>query len=127
VRHPDDAVTARIVAEITEAASMAAAREGCESTIVQESLSASVGFDAGLRERLLGELPGVPVLATGAGHDAGVLASHVPTAMLFVRNPSGVSHSPAEHVEDRDAERGAEALADVLAGLLTTAPHTTAG
>ena len=127
VRHPDDAVTARIVAEITEAASMAAAREGCESTIVQESLSASVGFDAGLRERLLGELPGVPVLATGAGHDAGVLASHVPTAMLFVGNPSGVSHSPAEHVEDRDAERGAEALADVLAGLLTTAPHTTAG
>ncbi|MFN3339616.1 MAG: M20/M25/M40 family metallo-hydrolase, partial [Dietzia sp.] len=53
------------------------------------------------------------------GHDAGVLAAHVPTAMLFVRNPSGVSHSPQEYVEDADAERGAEALADVLADLLT--------
>ena len=29
----------------------------------------------------------------GAGHDAGVLGAHVPTAMLFVRNPTGVSHA----------------------------------
>jgi len=120
VRHPDDAVTARIVHEIAEAASMAAALEGCESTIVQESLSGSVDFDPVFRDRLLDELPGVPVLATGAGHDAGVLAAHVPTAMLFVRNPSGISHSPEEHVEDTDAERGAQALADVLADLLIT-------
>ncbi|MBC7308201.1 MAG: M20/M25/M40 family metallo-hydrolase, partial [Dietzia sp.] len=70
--------------------------------------------------RLRVDLPGVPVLPTGAGHDAGVLAAHVPTAMLFVRNPSGVSHSPAEHVEDADAESGAEALADVLTDLLTS-------
>jgi len=119
VRHPDDAVTARIVHEITEAASMAAALEGCGSTIVQESLSGSVDFDPRFRDRLLRGLPDVPVLATGAGHDAGVLAAHVPTAMLFVRNPSGVSHSPEEHVEDPDAEHGAQALADVLADLLT--------
>ena len=120
VRHPDDAVTARIVHEISEAASEAALLEGCGFSIVQESLSPSVDFDPALRDRLCGDLPGVPVLSTGAGHDAGVLAAHVPTAMLFVRNPSGVSHSPAEHVEDADAERGAEALADVLADLLTT-------
>ena len=56
---------------------------------------------------------------SGAGHDAGVLAAHVPSAMVFVRNPTGVSHSPEEHVEDADADRGAVALADVLAGLLT--------
>jgi N-carbamoyl-L-amino-acid hydrolase len=40
--------------------------------------------------------------------------------MLFVRNPTGVSHSPAEHVEDSDAESGAAALASVLERLLTT-------
>ena len=40
------------------------------------------------------------MLATGAGHDAGILAAAgVPAAMLFVRNPTGVSHSPAEHAE----------------------------
>ena len=46
-------------------------------------------------------LGGAPVLPTGAGHDAGVLSAHVPTAMLFVRNPTGVSHSPAEHADRR--------------------------
>jgi N-carbamoyl-L-amino-acid hydrolase len=38
--------------------------------------------------------------------------------MLFVRNPTGISHSPDELVEDWDAEAGALALADSLAGLL---------
>jgi N-carbamoyl-L-amino-acid hydrolase len=60
----------------------------------------------------------VPVLATGAGHDAGVLAqAGVPTAMLFVRNPTGVSHAPAEYAEPADCELGAVALAAVLADL----------
>jgi beta-ureidopropionase / N-carbamoyl-L-amino-acid hydrolase len=38
----------------------------------------------------------------------------VPTAMLFVRNPTGVSHAPAEHAELTDCLAGVEALADVL-------------
>ena len=41
----------------------------------------------------------IPVLPTAAGHDAGILSALVPTAMLFVRNPTGVSHSPEEHAE----------------------------
>jgi beta-ureidopropionase / N-carbamoyl-L-amino-acid hydrolase len=59
----------------------------------------------------------VPVLPTGAGHDAGILAARLPTAMLFVRNPSGVSHSPAEHAEAADCQAGVVALAAVLADL----------
>jgi beta-ureidopropionase / N-carbamoyl-L-amino-acid hydrolase len=35
--------------------------------------------------------------------------------MLFVRNPTGVSHSPAEHAEMADCNVGATALADVMA------------
>ncbi len=43
-----------------------------------------------------------PVIPTMAGHDAGVLsAAGLPSAMLFVRNPTGVSHSPDEHAGDR--------------------------
>jgi N-carbamoyl-L-amino-acid hydrolase len=57
------------------------------------------------------------VLATGAGHDAGVLAAELPTAMLFVRNPTGVSHAPAESAADADCRAGADALATVLADL----------
>ncbi|WP_041439996.1 allantoate amidohydrolase [Thermomonospora curvata] len=59
----------------------------------------------------------VPVLPTGAGHDAGVLAACLPTAMLFVRNPTGVSHAPAEHAAMDDCLAGVAALTAVLKNL----------
>jgi N-carbamoyl-L-amino-acid hydrolase len=84
----------------------------------QESYTPAVGFDAGLRDRISDVLDAAgvkaPVLPTGAGHDAGVLAARVPAAMLFVRNPTGVSHSPAEHADLADCEAGVRALALVL-------------
>ncbi|HYJ76865.1 MAG TPA: allantoate amidohydrolase [Kineosporiaceae bacterium] len=60
----------------------------------------------------------LPVLATGAGHDAGVLATAgVPAAMIFVRNPSGISHAPEEAVRPADTALGVRSLAAVLADL----------
>ncbi|GAT65528.1 allantoate amidohydrolase [Planomonospora sphaerica] len=57
----------------------------------------------------------VPVLPTGAGHDAGILAAAgVPSAMVFVRNPTGISHSPEEHAEASDCHLGVAALAATL-------------
>jgi N-carbamoyl-L-amino-acid hydrolase len=56
----------------------------------------------------------VPLLATAAGHDAGVLATRIPTGMLFVRNPTGVSHAPDESATDADCAAGVTALAGVL-------------
>jgi len=77
-----------------------------------------VDFDAPLRDRLAARLgPDTPVLPTGAGHDAGILSSVIPTAMLFVRNPTGVSHSPSEHAGEADCLAGTAALADVLEDL----------
>jgi beta-ureidopropionase / N-carbamoyl-L-amino-acid hydrolase len=118
VRHPEDAVTAAVVAEISRRAVELAAGEGCTVAVREESLSPTVDFDPALARRLSATLGGVPALATGAGHDAGVLAAHVPAAMLFTRNPTGVSHSPEESCTDEDAEAGSLALADVLADLL---------
>lgn len=117
-RHPDDATTAAVVRRITAEADRIAAEEGCSVRVAEESASGTVHFPAGLRDRLAGILPGAPVLDTGAGHDAGVLSARVETAMLFVRNPTGISHSPEEHVEADDAEAGATALADALQALL---------
>ena len=118
VRHPNDAVTAALVESIHLQARVIAAEEGCRVELREESLSPTVHFDPGLRKDLQLALPDAPVLDTGAGHDAGVLAALVPTAMVFVRNPSGVSHSPEEHVLDEDAETGAQTLADALLGLM---------
>jgi N-carbamoyl-L-amino-acid hydrolase len=90
---------------------------------VEESWTPSTEFDPALRDRLAMLLAGsdgtpAPVLPTGAGHDAGILAAAgVPTAMLFVRNPTGISHSPAEHAEPADCLAGVAALARAVRDL----------
>jgi N-carbamoyl-L-amino-acid hydrolase len=120
-RGPTGAQTREVVQEITAAARAAAAEEGCTVSVREESYGDTVQFDPQLRDRLASELGGpggaVPVLPTGAGHDAGILAARVPTAMLFVRNPTGISHAPEENAEPSDCVHGARALADVLATL----------
>lgn len=113
-----DADARSLVDEITARVREAAAAEGCEARITEESWSGQVVFDAGLRDRLAASLGGIPALPTGAGHDAGILSAHVPTAMLFVRNPSGVSHAPEEHATLEDCVEGVAALTQVLRGLL---------
>jgi N-carbamoyl-L-amino-acid hydrolase len=108
-----DAVVESVVKRATERAG----QDGTELVVTNESFSAEVAFDTSLAARLAALLGGAPILPTSAGHDAGVLSAHVPTAMLFVRNPTGISHSPAEHAEDADCEAGIVALARVLADL----------
>ncbi|TYB38234.1 allantoate amidohydrolase [Micromonospora sp. AP08] len=102
-----------LVEAVRAKAAERAKRDGTELTCTQESATPLVEFDGGLADRLA-TLLDAPVLPTGAGHDAGVLAAHLPTAMLFVRNPTGVSHSPAESASDADCAAGVAALARVL-------------
>ena len=109
-RADDEAVVRAVVDEVAAVAGV---------TPTEESWAPRVDLDAALRERaaaLVARRHGAaPVLATGAGHDAGILAAAgVPAAMLFVRNPTGVSHTPEEHAEPGDAAAGVAALADVL-------------
>ena len=92
------------------------ARSG--ALVTEESRTPQTPFDDALVTRLAGLLDDAPVMSTGAGHDAGILANAgVPAAMIFVRNPTGVSHSPAEWAELEDCRAGIAALATVLADL----------
>jgi beta-ureidopropionase / N-carbamoyl-L-amino-acid hydrolase len=85
------------------------------SIAVEESWTPQTTFDVTLAARLSGLLEDAPILATGAGHDAGILAAAgLSATMLFVRNPTGISHSPAEHAEREDCLRGVEALTRVM-------------
>lgn len=87
----------------------------------EESWTAPTRFDTSLVSRLTGILPHAPLLGTGAGHDAGILATHgIRSAMLFVRNPTGISHSPAEFADPDDCHRGVAALTAVVTDLCTS-------
>ncbi|HEY3482659.1 MAG TPA: allantoate amidohydrolase [Streptomyces sp.] len=118
VRAPGDEILAAVTEEIIKAADERAGRDGTRLRADRESHTPIVEFDDVLRNRLAGSLRqsfgAVPALPTGAGHDAGILAAAVPTAMLYVRNPTGVSHAPGEHADVRDCLAGVTALADVL-------------
>lgn len=121
VRAADGRTLEDTVDQILAAAGQESDANRVVMTSRQESFSPEVEFDAMLADRLAAVLAArgidAPSLPTGAGHDAGVLAARLPTAMLFVRNPTGISHSPAEHAEDGDCASGVIALAAVLRDL----------
>ncbi|MCE9614421.1 MAG: Zn-dependent hydrolase [Lentisphaerae bacterium] len=97
------------------------ARRGiCAEWAATESLAA-VPLDAGLCERLraaarqVGVDP-LPEAASGALHDAAILAPLLPTAMIFVASRDGISHNPAEFSRPEDVALGAEILAACVNG-----------
>ncbi len=112
----DDALAA-LVEAISGQASDRAGRDDTSLVVTAESVSSSVAFDPALAAAVAVDHEGGdwPIIATQAGHDAGILsAAGIPTAMLFVRNPTGVSHSPEEHASIADCLVGVSALADTL-------------
>lgn len=117
-RAADEQTLRELVAEIEAKARRHSDGEGISFDVFAESITPIVEFPSDTRHRLaraLAHLSDIPALPTAAGHDAGILAAKVPTAMLFVRNPTGISHSPHEFAEADDCNIGAEALADVMA------------
>lgn len=119
-RGPHADLVDQLVAAIEGQARERADRDGTLLSVTAESVSPTVDFDVPLTTKLSALLEDAPVIATGAGHDAGVVQSAgIPSAMLFVRNPTGISHSPDEFAETSDCLAGVEALATVLTELVT--------
>lgn len=122
-RGPGDEAVARTVAEVSEAARRAAAEHRVTLDIVRTSYAPEVSFDPDLRElhAKLAADAGVtmPELPTQAGHDSGILADAVRTSMLFVRSPSGISHSPKEFAHVDDILDGVAALRRALEALVS--------
>ena len=114
VRALDVATVDEIVAELRTRYSQA--------EFSRETQNDGAAFDPALRELLASaaEARGIPVgdLPSYAGHDAGILAPHVPAAMVFVRNPTGASHTPEETAARADCEAGVQVLADAWATAL---------
>ncbi len=121
VRHPaDESRHATVARLLTEAESCGMQRNvkvraralSEQATVplsapLAEGLAAAAGA-AGYRSRHM---------FSGAGHDAAILAPHIPTAMLFVRSPGGLSHHPEETVREPDVEAALATLLELITHL----------
>jgi allantoate deiminase len=106
LRHAHDESRMAAVAEIAHRAEALSGRRGVSFRIDEAEHHRAVPADGRLSS-LLGEAvtasgQAIQRLSSGAGHDAGVMAAVCPMAMLFVRSPGGVSHSPDERVLEED-------------------------
>lgn len=122
VRHVDNPTRAAAVERFIARAGEVAARRGLtaewEAQLEQPTVPMDPSLVAAVEQAV--SRAGYPVhrLASGAGHDAMILASRVPAALLFVRTPGGLSHHPEESVLEVDvaaALQAGDALLDLLA------------
>ena len=108
VRHLNDRVRARVAKDLAASAAAIADERGVLVASTTKLDQPSVRMDEGLTALLTQavEDAGFPArtMPSGAGHDAMVMAARVPTAMLFLRSPGGISHHPAESVREDDVE-----------------------
>jgi hydantoinase/carbamoylase family amidase len=120
-RGATDAAIAALEAHVDDVVARVAREEGLEAQLEQTSAADPVELDAelvNLVERIaLREGVSTLRLPSGAGHDAMVIGRYVPAAMIFVPSVNGISHSPAEHTDRADLERGVRVLAAVVAEL----------
>jgi len=108
VRHARDAIRNGAVEELLANAETIATRRGLTLTRAGQLEQPAVPMDERLTSFLTDaiEAAGFPAknMPSGAGHDAIVMAGRLPTAMLFLRSPGGISHHPDEAVREEDVE-----------------------
>jgi allantoate deiminase len=118
VRHADDAARKSAVEILLAQAEAIAAQRGltlqCARQMDQPAVPMDERLTAFLAEAI--EATGLPVkpMPSGAGHDAMVMAACVPTAMLFLRSPGGISHHPDETVREEDVAAALEVCRNFL-------------
>jgi len=106
VRHAENPVRAAAVDRLRADAADIAARRGLTLEWSPRFENGAVAMDASLVARLMRAVERTStsptMISSGAGHDAMILAAHMPAAMLFIRTPGGVSHHPDESVMESD-------------------------
>lgn len=106
VRHADDAVRNDAVKTILDEARAVGSRRGISVQAEESHTQPAVHLDPemiSIADRASRQAGYAPMrMTSGAGHDAMVIAPYVPSAMVFLRNPGGVSHHPDESVLEPD-------------------------
>ena len=118
VRHPRDESRHAAVAHLLTKAEAAGALRGVRvhATVKSEQRAVPMDHDLTLKLHKAAERAGFDAqpIFSGAGHDAMILAAAVPTTMLFIRSPGGLSHHPDEDVREEDVEAALETVLNLL-------------
>lgn len=118
IRHAEDTQRQAAVRQMQAAVTAIAERRGLRSAWETVSAQDAVPMDTRLSDILAQAVAaaGLPAYtqASGAGHDAAVMARRMPSAMLFLRSPGGISHSPAETVRQDDVAAALQTLSAFL-------------
>ncbi len=118
VRHADDAARKSAVEALLAQAEAIAAQRGLALQCTRQMDQLAVPMDERLTAFLADAIEAAGLLVkrmpSGAGHDAMVMAACVPTAMLFLRSPGGISHHPDETVREEDVAAALEVCGNFL-------------
>jgi allantoate deiminase len=121
IRHHGDAVRAAATARLVELAEELARDSRLAVRVEYDHEHAAVAMNEQLTEALMASVAAIEcvpqALVSGAGHDAGVMATVAPIAMLFLRSPGGVSHHPDEAVTESDVTAALRAMIDFVVRL----------
>jgi len=102
IRHQSDAVRAESLRELTTTAQAIATRRDLALTVTTLLEQSAVAMDPFVVKQIESAICAAGCtphrMPSGAGHDAMILAERVPSAMIFLRSPGGVSHDPSESV-----------------------------
>jgi allantoate deiminase len=124
VRHASDAIRQTTVTKTVHEAQEICQRRGLSLRFTTRMDQAAVAMDASLTEQVETAIKRSGCepsrIVSGAGHDAMILAEKVPSSMIFLRTPGGISHDPAECVSVDDVAKAIECglhLLDLFAAL----------
>ncbi len=113
VRHADDGIRHAAVRNFLDTADVIGDRREIEVEHQVEYEQAAVDLDAGLialADQAVSDAGVSPRhMTSGAGHDAMIVAAAIPAAMIFLRNPGGISHHPDESVLAEDVAAALQA------------------
>ena len=112
IRHASDGARTEALDELIRLAESIAARRGVSAKWRTLLAQHAVAMDPFLTEQIDHAVQTAGCephrMASGAGHDAMILAERVPAAMIFLRTPGGLSHDPAESVHLDDVAKALE-------------------
>ncbi|MCW0350546.1 allantoate amidohydrolase [Pantoea ananatis] len=121
VRGPEDAPLEALLSTLLTQAEAIALRRGLAFSVQEYYRIAATACDAGLQQALSHAVETVQgrslALPSGAGHDAIAIAERWPVGMLFVRNHRGISHHPAESINETDVAPAVQAYLQAVCHL----------